>query len=528
MKNIIILIMLIVMGYCSYGQAFTKKQQKLYEDATYAYELTDYLSAYDIYTQLHKFERDYDEMNYRMGVCVQKLDGDLNEAIYFFSMATTDDYPESYFALARCFHEMEEFKEAVRNYQYYKEVSFEGEIDIEEVDRQIDISNRASQMKLSPVGVEIENVGEGINSKYPDYVPVVSKNDSIMLFTSRREGSTGGAVDPYNNYFEDIFYSFKEHGEWQTAQNIGGTINTTTHDASVGLSADGQTLIMFRTNDELTGGDLYFSTFGNTYWQDPVKIDKNINSEYSEASASLTEDGNILYFSSDRPEGYGGKDIYRSVRFGNGDWSLPINMGPTVNTKFNDDAPFISHDGQTLYFSSRGHKTIGGYDIFKVTKNEEEDKSGWSMPQNLGYPINTVKDDIYFVKTGDDNFGYYSSSKDGGYGGQDIYRINLVDKNKLIVIVKGIITAEEDGERVPVKAKITVLDVETNTVHGVYKCNSKSGKYLMALSPHKNYQFLVSMRGYQTIDQNLFYPVDENFMEFEKSVVLQKTSKTEK
>ncbi|MBL4625625.1 MAG: PD40 domain-containing protein [Flavobacteriales bacterium] len=527
MKSLIILVVCVLVGSFSYGQAFTKKQKKLYEDATYYFELTDYVSAYDIYVQLHKFERDYDEMNYRMGRCVEKLDGDLNEAIYYYSQATTSDYPESYFALAQCYHKLEDFKEAIRNYQYYKEVSFEGEIDLEEVDRQIDISSRASQMKLNPVGVEIENVGDGVNSIYPDYVPVVSKNDSIMLFTSRREGSTGGELDPYNNYFEDIFYSFKEHGQWQTAQNIGGTINTPTHDASVGLSADGQTLILFRTNEDLTGGDLYFSTFGNTYWHDPVKVANSINSEYAEASASLTEDGNILYFSSDRPEGYGGKDIYRSVRFGNGEWSLPVNLGPTINTKYDDDAPFIDHDGQTLYFSSKGHKTIGGYDIFKSAKKPSTTKehTSWSMPQNMGYPINTVKDDIYFVKTGDDNTGYYSSSKDGGYGGQDIYKINLVDKNKLIVIVKGKVYGEKNGEKIPVKAKITVIDVETNTVQGVYKSNSNSGKYLMAVSPYRNYQFLITVRGYQTIDENLYYPVDENFMEFEKSVVLQRVEK---
>ncbi len=203
-------------------------------------------------------------------------------------------------------------------------------------------------------------------------------------------------------------------------------------------------MIVYRTNKELTGGDLYFSVFENTNWSNLEKLPEAINSKYAESSASLSEDGNILYFSSDRDGGYGGKDIYRSIRFGNGDWSLPLNLGPTINSKFDDDAPFISADGKSLYFSSKGHKTIGGFDIFKLSL--KEDGNSWSLPQNLGYPVNTVKDDIYFVTTEDENKGYYSSSRDGGYGGQDIYRINLIDKNQMVVIVKGQVYVEDEGE----------------------------------------------------------------------------------
>ncbi|MBL4651612.1 MAG: PD40 domain-containing protein [Flavobacteriales bacterium] len=521
-RNGIILIVSLMVWSFSYGQKFSIKHQKKYEDATYYFELTDYVSAYEIYVKLHKIERDHAEMNYRMGVCVMRLGGDLSEAAFHFSEAASQDYGDAFFQLAQCYHRMEDFKNAIRNYQYYKEVGLDGDADLEEVNRQIDISSRAMQMLQNPVGVRIENVGEGINSEYADYVPVISKNDSIMLFTSRREGSTGGEKDPYNNYFEDIYFSYSDHGEWQKAQNLGGQINTKTHDASVGLSPDGKTLIMFRTNEELTGGDLYFSTFKNTNWQTPKKLGENINSEYAEASASITSDGNVMYFSSNRPGGYGGQDIYRSVLFANGDWSLPTNLGPIVNSKYDDDAPFISSDGNTLYFSSKGHGTIGGFDIFKVELGE--DAKLWLLPQNLGYPINTVHDDIYFVMTEDEKTGYYSSSKEGGYGSQDIYRINLVDQNKLVVILKGEILAEDGDHKIPVKVKITVINEDKNLVQGVYKSNAKPGKFLMALQPYVNYKFVVSKKGYQTVDQNLFYPADENFTEFDKKIVLKKST----
>ncbi len=239
-KRAVVILVFIVVCSVSFGQNFTKKQKALYEDATYYYELTDYVSAYDVYVKLHKMERDYAEMNFRMGMCMYKLDGDLNQAIYYFEQAAQQDYPEAYFYLGQCYHQLEEFKLAVTNYQYCKEVDQGNTIDLDEIDRQIDITYRASQMKLNPLGVTIVNLGDGVNSEYADYVPVVTKNDSIMYFTSRREGGTGGEKDPYGNYFEDIYYSYKEHGVFQTAQNIGGVINTPTHDATVGISPDGK------------------------------------------------------------------------------------------------------------------------------------------------------------------------------------------------------------------------------------------------------------------------------------------------
>ena len=222
-----------------------------------------------------------------------------------------------------------------------------------------------------------------------------------------------------------------------------------------------------------------------------------------------------MYFSSNRPGGYGGKDIYRCVRFGNGDWSLPLNLGPVINTAHDDDAPFLLADDETMYFSSKGHQTIGGYDVFK-TKLEE---GSWKQPTTMGYPINTVDDDIYFSVTSDEEVAYYSSGKSGGEGGQDIYQINMFDRSLFVTIVKGYIKGSNNE---PLKGKITVIDEATNKVQGIYRSNDKTGKYLMILSPKKTYKLIVDVKKHETLNDNITLNFDENFVEVSKDFIVGK------
>jgi tetratricopeptide (TPR) repeat protein len=510
------LIAFIVFGFAinlSFAQNFNDDQIEQWEEANERFELTDYYGAWEIYLELRKADKDYPELNFKTGVCLFMLKGDTYEVLRYLEEASFGKFTEAYYYMGRSYHLLEKFQMAVKYYNYYKENDNGNTIPLEEVDRHIDIALRAKEMTKAKTGIEVTNVGKAINTEFSDYVPLVTGNDSMMVFTSRRKGSTGGELDPYNNYFEDIYYSFKKGEEWTPAENIGNALNTNTHDACVGMSADGKTLIMFRTNEDLSGGDLYSSNNEDGVWSAPKKLSENINSDYQEASASLTADGNMLYFSSNRPGGYGGKDLYRSVRFGNGDWSLPLNLGPTVNTVHDDDAPFISADDNTLYFSSKGHMTLGGFDVFKSSKEEEK----WQQPISLGYPINSVGDDIYLVVTQDEEIAYYSSGRQGGAGGQDIYRIVMVDKNQFVTIVKGKIL---DDKGAPVKGKITVIDELTNKVQGVYRSNDKSGKYIMLLKPKVTYKIIVDAKQYKTVNDNILLDFDDNFVEVAKDFKL--------
>jgi Tol biopolymer transport system component len=511
-KNIFILFLFFsVLGV---NAQFNKSQLNKLREADDRFELTDYYGAKLIYLELIKIDSLNPEIHYKLGICQYYLHDDISEAIYHLEIAKTGAHLDAYYYLGLCDHRSELFDQAIKNFTYFKEHDNGEDIPIEEVDRQIDIALRAQELIKVPFGYDIINLGKEINTSYHDYVPLVSANDSLMVFTSRREGSTGGEKDPYGKYFEDIYFSIKEHGQWQQSKNIGPPLNTATHDACVGLSHDGKKMIIFRTNEDLTGGDLYTTEFINGTWSDPKMLSKTINSDYAETSASITSDGMTIYFSSNRPGGYGGKDIYKSILFGNGEWSTPINLGPTINTKYDDDAPFISPDDRTLYFSSKGHKTIGGYDIFKSTMDEN---NKWTVPENIGCPINTVEDDIYFVITSNDDIAYYSSSKKGGFGGQDIYQINMIDRFNLIAVVKGVVI---DSHSNPIKAKITLIESETGLVKGVYRSNENTGKFLIACSPNVSYKLIIEAKQFQNLEDELFFEFEKNLEEVNKSYQL--------
>lgn len=330
-------------------------------------------------------------------------------------------------------------------------------------------------------------------------------------------------MDPYGKYFEDIYVSTKVDQEWSTPIGLGDQVNTDNHDACVGLSSDGTTLITYKTNEVYTGGDLYYSELEGVEWQKPVKFGDNINSAYLEPSASFTSDMNKLYFSSNRPGGFGDKDIYRVVRFPNGEWSLPQNLGPEINTEYDDDAPFIHPDGRTLYFSSKGHNTMGNYDIFKSDLNED---GTWSKPENLGYPLNTTDDDIYFVLSADGRRGYFSSGRPGGYGGQDLYVALLPGKVKNLTIIKGVVSVrDKDEASTPLSARITVRDAETKRIQGIYYSNSTTGKYLIIIPPNTKFALTVEADGCATYKQFVYYEDDAGFNMIHKPIELIKSIK---
>ena len=403
-------------------QELTLKQKKILDQANELFGETDYTQSLKLYKKIHQIIPNDAEINYKIGVAKYLLKHDIDSVVAFLEKSSLQKFVDADYYLAKIYHSQTKFDDAISAFNKVKNGENTLGISTEEINRLIDISLRAKNMMAAPIEYKIKNIGSEINSEYPDYVPVISADESMLIFTSRRPGSTGGKLDPYGQFFEDIYISYKKDNQWTQAENIGETINTETHNACVGLSSSGNTLIVYKTNEELTGGDLYWTEFDGKNWSEPIKYNENINSGYQEASASLSADGNVMYFSSNRPGGKGGKDIYRSIHFANGDWSKPINLGNAINTPYDDDAPFIHPDGKTLYFSSKGHRTMGGYDIFRSVMNENGE---WLDPENVGHPINTVDDDIYFVESADGRTGYYSSIKADGLGSHDIYTVGF-------------------------------------------------------------------------------------------------------
>lgn len=334
--------------------------------------------------------------------------------------------PDILYFLGQAYHYAEKFDSAILFYDRYNRIlarslNFDKSVKINEVNRKMFECRNAVIYKENPVDVTIENLNDKINSEYPDYAPTINEDETIMVFTTRRPGENmNERVAADHEYYEEIFYAEKVNGEWQRAKNAGVPINTNYHNASVNISPDGKELIVYH---DTNGGDLFISLRKpDGSWSSPKPLE-GINSEFLESSATITRDGKTIYFTSDRPGGYGGTDIYSSTLDKNGRWSNIKNLGPVINTELDEEGVFISANGQHLYYSSNGLAGMGDLDIYRSTFDPE--KQAWSEPVNLGYPINSVENDIYFVLTADERYAYMSSLRSENHGEQDIYKVDL-------------------------------------------------------------------------------------------------------
>jgi outer membrane protein OmpA-like peptidoglycan-associated protein len=332
------------------------------------------------------------------------------------------------FFIGQAYHYNEQFDSALWYYEKFnsllaRSLQFSRVIKMNEVNWKIFECRNAQIFKANPVGVTIENLDQNINSEWPDYAPTISADESTMIFTTRRpDNNVNPSLAEDLEYYEEILISKRENGKWQPARKID-ELNSSFHDASVSLSPNG--IEMFVYSDE-NGGDIYETDLqADGTWSNPKRMNGFINSPYLENSAAISADDKKLFFVSDRPDGYGGTDIYVALRNKRGEWMEVLNLGPTINTPRDEEDVFASANGQHLYFSSNGHAGMGDLDIYRSEFDSATMK--WSEPLNLGYPINSVENDIYFVMTGDEKYAYISSMRAESKGEQDIYKVDLTN-----------------------------------------------------------------------------------------------------
>lgn len=533
-KNFILLIGLCCFGSVLSAQKTDKQTHKLIEKAQEKIYNNNFQEAYNIYDELLKMHPE-DEIyfNFKKGSCLILMHKNSKQALEYIrrarkaahSASGTSDifqymHPEINYYLGRAFHMTSQFDSAI--YYYDQSLAESGEVNDElqeEIDYRTNLAKSAKNIMTTPQTYTVKNVGTKLNSEHEDYKPVISADESVLIFTSRNQNSTGGKIDIDGKYFEDIYISNRdEYGYWKKPKNISDNINTDNHEASVGLSADGRNLIIYKGSDN--SGALMMSFLEGSDWGTPIPIDdgKTINSKKSwETSASMTVDQKTIYFTSERKHGNGGLDIYKSEKLDNGNWGEPVNLGPAINTEFDEESPFIHPDGKTLYFASKGHNTMGGFDIFKTVL----EGGVWSAPVNMGYPINTVHNDVHFVLTANGKKAYFSSGRDGGQGHEDIYMVTLDEEVRPLVLIKGVVKAASN--EVLADVSIDVFDKEgMKKQEYVYKPNSATGKYLMILPPGKSYSMLVAAEGYETYEVNLDIPNQDDFHEFYQEIRLNK------
>lgn len=502
-------------------KAMSKEDKQKLETAEYFYTEQSYLRAVPLYMQLAAAYPADVFLKYRLGVVLLYKSDEKQRSIDLLNEVATAQpkAPDIDFYIGRAYHLNYRFDEAVVAFKRYLTTS----PPINQrllTERYIENSKNGKAFVELKVRCDIENVGNIINTENQEYVPVITSDESLLIYTYTGPNSTGGLMDddfnpdPNGNYYEDVLISRRVNNVWQAPESIGTNINTKNHDASIALSADGQKLFIFHSTEK-DGGDIYMSALKGDVWGAPEALGPNINTKYWEGSVSLSADEKHLYFASERPDGgLGGRDIYVSDKMPDGTWGKAVNLGPTINTPYNDDSPFIHPDGITLFYSSEGHNSIGGYDIMYSTLRDGK----WAESVNLGYPINTTEDERFYVLTADGAHGYFSSDRKGGFGQQDIYTVTpgYFGEAPVLALVVGTVTADDQ----PVDATINITNADTGEKQGSYHSNSSTGKYIIALTPGNNYKVAIEVEGYESEYQYVNVKNLETYVQVQKDFKL--------
>lgn len=413
----------------------------------------------------------------------------VNRNYDMYSAKETSAPTDVFYHLARCYHLDDQIVKAKEFYtKFIQESAGKSEL-IPKAQLRLLQCDVATFQLANPKNAIVKNLGPVINTVYPEYSPVISLDGTSLYLTSRRQWddqSTDDFRDPQlNQYPEDIYVSYHDLDEkWTNLQRLNfceGKIN----EATVTVSADERRIYTYE--DRTGAGDIYYSDFRANQFQALTKLTyKDVNTKYWETHCTVTPDGQQMYFSSDRPGGIGGRDLYRIVKLPNGNWSDPINLGPTINTPYDEDCPFIAVDNKTLYFSSNSNKSMGDFDIFVTIR---DDNNVWSAPINLGYPINTTGDDVFFTTTADGQTAYLSSFRKKGLGEKDIYQIQydfLGDRN--VAVLKGKIRTS-DGSPLPesVYSTLKCLNCDDQREIRLYP-RLRDGSFINGLVPCREYE----------------------------------------
>jgi tetratricopeptide (TPR) repeat protein len=412
----------VVFSFQSMAQDSRELQDRFLE-AEYFLMNEDYQDALPIYLQLYEILPDNANLAHSIGICYLNIQGRKNFSVSYLESAVKNMSVkhregsikqnmaryDALYDLARAYRINYMFEKARETYQrYYETLLPEDRENRKFITHEMEVCGMAAEMVADPVAFSEENVGEIFNDENANFNPVISSDGKSFAYMVKMK------------FYDAVMFSRNVNGRWTDPVNITPELQSDGDFYISALSADGKMLLLSKNDD--FNSDIYVSTYNGKQWSNAVILNKNINTRYWESQAFISDNGEKLIFSSDRPGGFGGLDLYVSVKT-NGDWGPAQNMGPEINTEFNEDRPFLINNGKTLFFISQGHENMGGYDIFK---SELQSNKLWSKPANIGYPINTPDDNFFFNPAGTGNVGYYSVYREtGGFGNEDIYRITF-------------------------------------------------------------------------------------------------------
>ncbi|MBS1650465.1 MAG: PD40 domain-containing protein [Bacteroidetes bacterium] len=512
---------------------FAQRKDELEQNAYDLLNYAQYAEAYTAFDQLSaKYPKNIDYKE-KLGICCIRFAEKKDRAIEVFTeLKSKTKNPLYDYYLGKAYHVNYKFDEAIPLLEGFLANinSFKPQDDFDyKKDAELTLKNCANGKELinNKVIANITNIGKPVNTEEDEYVPCITTDESIMFFTYRGKKSLGGKqngkLEPdekNGKYLEEVYVTYKlPDSTWAEPKSVT-SVNTKGNDAAISVSPDGKLLFVY-ISDTKNPGDIYVSTLEGKEFTKPKPLNKNINSvDFWEGSCSISADGKSLYFASERPGGLGGRDIWVSQKI-DGDWGEAKNMGPSINTPYDDDAPFIHPDGITLFFSSKGHQSIGGYDIMYTVKRDNE----WLKPSSMGLPLNTTEDDRYYVINSKGDKGFFSSDRggSGGLGGQDIYQVTpgILGDKPVIALLKGVIY----GDDKPVQAKIEITKIIQKEKIDPITSDKEDGKYMLALSPGAVYNIKVSAEGFEPVSEDLDLENLDKYMESKKDFYLYSQAK---
>jgi tetratricopeptide (TPR) repeat protein len=483
------------------------EQELVFESSTLMYYNQLFLAEI-LVDKLLQFQPESSNYNYKKGYILLYSKMDYEKAkpyLHKAILSTSENYDlyslhektasiDAFYHLGKCYHLGSEFDKAKQYFNQFLILTNTKSDLIYKAHTSILQCDVAKSMMARPKKVIVKNIGKVINTEYPEYSPVVSLDGSAIYFTSRRPWENDESEmfrdASSNDYPEDIYVSFSdEKGNWAAPKKMD-FCEAQRNEATVAVSSDEKRIYVYQDNSG--AGDLFFSDFKSNAFTEIKKIEYNgVNTENWETHCTMTTDGLNMYFVSDRPGGLGGRDIYRVVKMPDGTWSLPQNLGSNINTSSDEDSPFIASDNKTLYYSSNGPKSMGGFDIFVTIRDED---NVWANPMNMGYPINSPGDDLFYTTTIDGLKGYMTSFRKNGLGEKDIYEIqnDYVGLNN-IASLKGHIKTV-NGEPIPSDLKITVscLNCQESLVNSTSP-RLRDGTFFSALLEHcRDYEYIIT------------------------------------
>ncbi len=552
-QGIIVVCIIIIGSYSVFSQDYKKK----FVDAEYHFMYEEYDLALPLYLECFKQDTLNANVAYRIGVCYtfQNTPSEKRKSIPYLEFACQHinkkykegSYlekgapPDAWYYLGTSYRDAMLFDKAIAAFKKFTQtVSVNSVYYIDYVKREIQCTENAKQIIKNPVPMESQNLSESLNA--PEEVqscPVVSDDESVFVFTAGNKNIFGAGISfnaSNSDYkMDDIFYCKKENGTWSNPVNITKDIGASSQHRTVPVSINANGSELFLVRDDNDDGNIYVSNFKDGKWTKMKALNKNINTKYWESHATITKDGNTLFFTSDRPTGFGGLDIYRSDKDEKGEWGPAVNIGPTINSIYDEETPFIIGDkgNYILYFSSQGHYSMGGFDVFysSLLPNGK-----WTTPINIGYPLNTVGNDLFYVPKSNGQYVFFPLN--GNERGDDmaknnIYKVKVdlpgvkvIEKQPVKPVIvtevklKGMVKLADNSTELPKDASITIYDSLKNVVIETVKPSLDSGYYEKNIPPG-NYKITYSGTGYNPHSEYVYIPNNYSNKEIVVDVLLQ-------